>query len=269
MEVTRLLISFKADINSQDRVGCTPLHYAIDNNYIQIIKLLLESQADINAQTKKTETLFYTAFTNFVQLPLQSWLPRIKKNLCGEKFDGWTPLHVSVWAKNSNIEVVKLLLQSQANVNAQTEKMETPLHLLIHALKAVLTNEKTANSSSNKNKNVSPNEDEDEDVDVDDTEDEYNDENENEEENETQDEGETHNEDEAQDEDEDDGEGKEEEKDLKCNLIEIAKLLISVGADISLKDKYWRTPLFLARWYRITELVKLFTEPKQEQGLLV
>ena len=53
------------------------------------------------------------------------------------------------------------------------------------------------------------------------------------------------------------------------NLIKIAKILIDKGADISLRDNYWRTPLFLARWYRIAELIKLFTEPKEEQGLLV
>ena len=103
--------------------------------------------------------------------------------------------------------------------------METPLHLLIHALKAVLRNEE--NDKSNLNKNISPYEDEDE------------------------------------------GEDKAQEKDLKSNLIEIAKLLISAGADISLKDKYWRTPLFLARWYRIADLIKLLTEPKNEHGYIV
>ena len=131
--------------------------------------------------------------------------------------DGWTLLHVSVWPKNSNIEVVKLLIDREANVNAQTEKMETPFHLLVHAMKAVLTNEKTAKRNSNKKKNVSGNENKDV------------------------------------------GEDKEEERDLKSNLIEIAKILIDNGAEISVKDKYWRTPLFLDRWYNISELILLLT----------
>ena len=41
---------------------------------------------------------------------------------------------------------------------------------------------------------------------------------------------------------------------------EIAKLLITYGADVSIGNLFCVTPPILARWYKIVELIKLFTE---------
>ncbi|NGX39939.1 MAG: hypothetical protein KR126chlam1_01279 [Chlamydiae bacterium] len=83
------------DINTQYEKGKTLLHWAAENNRIQVTEFLLENRAN-------TET---------------------RDDL------GRTPLHVSVGSVNV---VVSYLLSKRANVNAQTpEKKLTALHLAV------------------------------------------------------------------------------------------------------------------------------------------
>ncbi|WP_342273367.1 ankyrin repeat domain-containing protein [Spiroplasma endosymbiont of Acasis viretata] len=96
IEIVKLLLENDADINEQDINGSTPLHWAIECNNIEIVKLLLENDADINAQD----------------------------------INGCAPLH---WAiECNNIEIVKLLLENDADINAQEKSLATPLHLSIY-----------------------------------------------------------------------------------------------------------------------------------------
>ncbi|WP_339043682.1 ankyrin repeat domain-containing protein [Spiroplasma endosymbiont of Apeira syringaria] len=89
--------NFKIDSNIEDKeTFCSPLYYAVNNNNIEIVKLLLENDADINEQD----------------------------------INGCAPLH---WAiECNNIEIVKLLLENDADINAQEKSLATPLHLSIY-----------------------------------------------------------------------------------------------------------------------------------------
>jgi ankyrin repeat protein len=47
------LISFGAEVGSQDRTGATPLHYAIANLHFPVAKVLLANGADDNARNNE------------------------------------------------------------------------------------------------------------------------------------------------------------------------------------------------------------------------
>jgi ankyrin repeat protein len=56
IEIVKMLIKAKSDINLQDEEGDTPLHLAYKKNNPEIIKLLLESGANPELQNKNNLT---------------------------------------------------------------------------------------------------------------------------------------------------------------------------------------------------------------------
>jgi ankyrin repeat protein len=93
--VLLFLVDAGADVNREDSIGWTPLHFACYNGQHSIAKILIEGGADIEASIKS------------------GW-------------PGWTPLH---WACYGNYRsVAKLLIDSGANVSIANAKGETPLH---------------------------------------------------------------------------------------------------------------------------------------------
>ncbi|VDI10550.1 Hypothetical predicted protein, partial [Mytilus galloprovincialis] len=51
IEIVKILLDNKADINKCTDVGESPLYIACQNNHIEIVKVLLENKADINKCT--------------------------------------------------------------------------------------------------------------------------------------------------------------------------------------------------------------------------
>jgi ankyrin repeat protein len=56
VEVSRLLLRYKADIHAHDNKGRTPLHQAARRNQVYVARLLLEHGADVNARDNKRNT---------------------------------------------------------------------------------------------------------------------------------------------------------------------------------------------------------------------
>ena len=56
VEVSRLLLQYKADIHAHDKEGQTPLHRAAQHNQVNAARLLLEHGADVNARDNKRNT---------------------------------------------------------------------------------------------------------------------------------------------------------------------------------------------------------------------
>lgn len=48
IEITQLLIGYEADINAKDKTGRTPLHYAVEMENHELLKLLVTQKADVN-----------------------------------------------------------------------------------------------------------------------------------------------------------------------------------------------------------------------------
>ncbi len=160
IEVIRLLVNNKADVNAKDASGNSPLHSAVRNARIDVIKALIDSGAEVNQANYDGQTPIFLAATpeiaamlqnakanlNFTDLkgnnPLMTkisnrqtdtalWL--ISNHVSVEKAneEGDTPLHMA--AKYGNDAVVKELLKNGAGVGAVNKKGDTPLHLAASA----------------------------------------------------------------------------------------------------------------------------------------
>ena len=82
---------------------------------MKVIEFLIENGADINAQTKKGETALYQAILQGKSLPICFQI-RIVFRFC------------SFW-NSGHLEIIKFLIERNADVNANTENKETALHL--------------------------------------------------------------------------------------------------------------------------------------------
>ena len=94
VELLVALVNAGADVNSKikDRLqSLTPLHYAVDGNAPEAINALIKAGADINVRDK----------------------------------DGYTPLHRALW--RNSFEAIDALVDAGADLNARTVDGETPL----------------------------------------------------------------------------------------------------------------------------------------------
>ncbi|KAK4887174.1 hypothetical protein RN001_003445 [Aquatica leii] len=117
--IERLLMY--GNVNQEDELGRTPLHYAAMNGNTELVELLLNSGAD-------TECKFLYHQSTF-RSPKEDYNKWNKLYTMFPPPDGWgrTPLHPAV--KEGHVEVVRLLIKRNANVNAQDEAGVTPLLL--------------------------------------------------------------------------------------------------------------------------------------------
>jgi len=105
-----------ANINVQNKNGETPLHIAVENGHINIVKLLISSKADVNVRDKNGDTPLHVAvFTERIDIAKLLISKKADVNI-GDK-DGNTPLHSAVRA--DRIDIVKLLIFHKADVNVK------------------------------------------------------------------------------------------------------------------------------------------------------
>ena len=122
-----LLLLHKADPKKPDREGLMPLVHAMILESIEIVRQLLEAGADPNASEPNFDTPFLRAVrygqTAIAKLLLEHGA---SINACSSG-DGNSALHWAVAAGNKDL--VDLLLQHKADVNARNLRGETPLDL--------------------------------------------------------------------------------------------------------------------------------------------
>lgn len=152
-----LLLASGADVNDPGWKEATPLHMAVQNGYDEVANVLLEAGADPNARTDLGFTpLHFARSSQVVQLLLSFGANMHAQALSGAKpihsiaagghlnalqalvhngvdvndqsmGDGSSPLHEAVL--RSHPEIVKFLLEHQANPVARNRRGETPVHL--------------------------------------------------------------------------------------------------------------------------------------------
>ena len=75
MKIVKLLVDNGANVNTQDLLGRTPLHYTCDHNYLEIAKFLIKHGANINLTDNHLnqplfEAVFNAASEDEDKLPL-------------------------------------------------------------------------------------------------------------------------------------------------------------------------------------------------------
>ena len=147
IEITKYLIEHGADVNKIDDyeddyghehndTGYTPIHLAADNYNANFIKLLLENGADPNIQDNKNH---YNALHHIVSgnvryldheedaIEAIELLISHDVNINAESWKHKTPLHLAI--KSGLTKISKYLIEHGANVNIEDRNSYTPLHL--------------------------------------------------------------------------------------------------------------------------------------------
>lgn len=143
--------SWCPDIHTIDITGRTPLHYLATSNGIQRRKLYkLLYGADYNAQDiNKWTPLHYCAWNG--DLEASKFLLR-KSDVGKRGITGITPLHCA--AQQGHSEIVRLLVNEAADVNALDIAKVAPLHCAAHrgfsSIVAILLDSKADPNSRNK-----------------------------------------------------------------------------------------------------------------------
>ncbi|CAE7235531.1 ANK1 [Symbiodinium sp. CCMP2456] len=119
------LLHRKADPQTMELDGRTPLHYAAVNGYLQILDILLQNKADLNAADRGGNTALLCAALNGHVEVVESLLKNKADPNAMDQF-GRTPLHYAAW--HCLLEVVESLLENKADPNAKDKEGATPLN---------------------------------------------------------------------------------------------------------------------------------------------
>lgn len=123
---------FRAVIDAKDRRGETPLHYALRNNRIDLVRLLINRGCNVNVSTKNREFPINIACSNSELIECLKLLIAAGANVNTTDFHGRLlrfPLHIAI--RNGNLKAVELLVDAGADLNVSLREGE---HILIHAI---------------------------------------------------------------------------------------------------------------------------------------
>jgi ankyrin repeat protein len=125
IEMARLLVSLKAEVDAKDAEGTTPLFWAARDGRAAMATLLLDSGADAKTTSRYGDTPLHAAadggHQDLVALLLARGTPVDVKDTKASR----TPLMVA--ARQGRTEVVALLIAKGADVNAKDANGETAL----------------------------------------------------------------------------------------------------------------------------------------------
>ena len=144
--IVKLLIAHGADVTES---GGNPVHFAGQRQHKQICRLLIDAGAIDNLVKNSDPNVLQTfrAAYKFDKKQLSKLL-KLHPELANSKdVHGRTPLHEA--CTNGDMEIVKLLIESGANVNTKNDNNQSPLHRAIaHRHKNIIKLLKSAGAKS-------------------------------------------------------------------------------------------------------------------------
>jgi ankyrin repeat protein len=126
LDVMKVFVEKGADVKAADNDGNTPLHWAAINGNLDAVKYLVEKGADVKAANNNGWTPLHLAAEKG-HWDVVKYLVEKGADVKAANNDGNTPLHRA--AINGNLDAVKYLVKKGAEVKAATNDGWTPLHL--------------------------------------------------------------------------------------------------------------------------------------------
>lgn len=124
--VVEILIAHKASVVVVDKEEYTPLHCAAHNGHKEIVELLLDKGANIDAVDQNRYTPLHYAALNGHEEIVELLLNK-GANVNSVGCAGSTILHHAVSAENCKTEIVKKLIEKEADVDIADKYGRTPL----------------------------------------------------------------------------------------------------------------------------------------------
>ena len=132
IDMLRILLGLNVDLESQDHEGLTPLHDAASYGKESAVLLLLDKGAHLQSKTKHNETPLHKAAWEGNVNAMRALINR-GADLEAENDLRQTPLHMAVQGGKEN--AVRLLLSLDVNIEAPNMEGETPLFAAIYTNK--------------------------------------------------------------------------------------------------------------------------------------
>ncbi|XP_012228619.1 transient receptor potential channel pyrexia-like isoform X1 [Linepithema humile] len=121
IDLLNLLYKRGADVNDVDKIGRTALYYAAHEGNAEVTKWLVERGADVNAKVGVHSCARNNPYPSLMKLR------DVGKKLPLPVCWGRTPLHQAV--RNNHADIVRILIEGDANVDVQDDHNITPLLL--------------------------------------------------------------------------------------------------------------------------------------------
>ena len=127
-KIAQLLLDFDAHINSIDTTQHTPLHYAARDHKFNLVELLLSHNAHVNVQDLHGETPLHLTFDKFFVINRGITSPNDYKLIELLFASGILFFCSNIITSPNHYKTIEILLSYGANVNAQSNSGQTPLH---------------------------------------------------------------------------------------------------------------------------------------------
>ena len=128
LEATKLLIDHGANVNLKDFRNNSPIHYALNRNAIDMVKLLIENGAIVEDNFKDKTLLAWAIDQSHIEIAKVLIANGVNVNT--KDLEGNSPIHYG--AKRNSIDVVKLLIENGASIHDKNDEGVTPFDLAIN-----------------------------------------------------------------------------------------------------------------------------------------
>ncbi|KAF9153345.1 hypothetical protein BG015_003626 [Linnemannia schmuckeri] len=135
VEITTLLLSKDANVNTKTETGTTPLHYASSKNHLDVARILLDKGADPKLDDDNKQTPLHRAAVRGYT-PLTKLLIEKGSRINTPDSVRNTPLHLA--CQDEHGETALVLLEAGADLDRQNGEGQTPFDYSSVNLKAFL-----------------------------------------------------------------------------------------------------------------------------------